>query len=82
MGVRMNKSSSGSQSLEKSLLGEPLEPVFSSKEAPTKSNLPNMFRGVFRVPMVQKANPEDRYQAMSDPADDKHPQSKESCVMS
>ena len=82
MGVRMNKSSTGSQGLGKSLLGEPSEPVFSYKEPSSKSNLPNMFRGVFHVPMGQKASPADRYQAMSDPADDKHPQSKESCVMS
>ena len=82
MGVRMNKSSTGSQSLEKNLLGEPSEPVFSSKEAPTKSNLPNMFRGVFQLPAGPKLTVNDRYQAMSDPADDKHPQSKESCVIS
>ncbi len=82
MGVGMNNSSTDSQSLGKSLLGEPSEPVFSSKEAPTKSNLPNMFRGVFHVPMGQKASPADRYQAMSDPADDQKPQSKESCVIS
>ncbi len=78
----MNKSSTDSQSLGKSLLGEPSEPVFSYKEPSSKSNLPNMFRGVFQVPTGKKASPEDRYQAMSDPADDQKPQSKESCVIS
>ena len=82
MGVRMNKSSTGSQSLGQSLLGEPSEPVFSPKELPSKSNIPNMFRGVFQLPAGPKLTVNDRYQAMSDPADDKHPQSKESCVMS
>lgn len=41
-----------------------------------------MFRGVFQLPAGPKLTVNDRYQAMSDPADDKHPQSKESCVMS
>ena len=78
----MDNSSTGSKNLGKSLLGEPSEPVFSYKEPSSKSNLPNMFRGVFQLPAGPKLTVNDRYQAMSDPADDKHPQSKESCVMS
>ena len=78
----MEKSSTGCEDLGKSLLAEPSELVFSSKESSSKSNLQNMFRGVFQVPTGKKASPEDRYQAMSDKAGNQKPQSKESCVIS
>ena len=77
----MEKSSTGNQGLEKSLLGEPSESVFSSKEPPSQSNLRNMFRGVFQLLTGPKSTANDRYQAMSDSVDDKNRQSKESCVI-